>query len=252
MLLKTTQAYSDHTQPLVLQTDASEYGLGAVIIQNNRPIAFASKTLTDVETRSANIVRECLSVCFGLEKFHTYIYGKHVIVQNNCEPLEMIQRKPIHTALPRLQCMFLRLQKYNHTIQCIPGKDMVLADWLSQFPSPKNNTPIELHCNIQTIHFNSECLNIIRGATERDLICSTVYTLTLNGWPEKIRTVPCIAHHFWGTRDELTVQDSILLKGKRIGIPPKLHDRTLHELHDSNQGVVKKTHSLGPTFTSQV
>ena len=56
-----------------------------------------------------------------------------------------------------------------------------------------------LHHNIQTIHFNSECLNIIRGTTERDPIHSTLYKLTLNGWPGTIRTVPHIAHHFWGT-----------------------------------------------------
>ena len=107
-LLRTTLAYYDHTQPLVLWTDASEYGLGAALLQNNRPITFASKTLTDVETRYANIEREWLSVCYGLEKLHTYIYGKHVTVQNDHKPLEMIQRKPIHAAPPRLQCMFLR------------------------------------------------------------------------------------------------------------------------------------------------
>ena len=182
MLLKTTLVYYNCTKPLILQTDASEYGLGAALIQNNRPIVFASKTLTDVETRYANIERECLSVVFGLEKFHTYVYGRHIIVQNDHKPLEMIQRKPIQAALPRLQCMLLKLQKYDYTIQYIPGKDMVLADRLSRFPSRTENSPIILHHNIHTINFNSECLNIIRGATERDPIHSTLYRLTLNGW----------------------------------------------------------------------
>ena len=45
-------------------TDASEYGLGAALIQDNRPITFASKTLTDVETRYANIECKCISVVF--------------------------------------------------------------------------------------------------------------------------------------------------------------------------------------------
>ena len=74
-LLKTTLAYYNRSQPLSIQTDASEYGLGTALLQNNRPIAFASKTLTDVEMRYANIECKCLSVVFGLEKFHTYIYG---------------------------------------------------------------------------------------------------------------------------------------------------------------------------------
>ena len=109
-LLRTTLAYYDHTQTLILHTNASECCLGAALIQNNRPITFASKALTDVETRYANIERECLSVCYGLEKFHTYVYGKHIIVQNNHKPLEMIQRKPIHAAPPRLQLMPFQLQ----------------------------------------------------------------------------------------------------------------------------------------------
>ena len=49
-LLKTTLAYLDHTKPMVIQTDASEYSLGAALLQDGRTIAFASKTLTDVET----------------------------------------------------------------------------------------------------------------------------------------------------------------------------------------------------------
>ena len=234
MLLRTTLAYYDHTQPLVLQTDASEYGLDTALIQSNRPIAFASKMLTDVETRYANIERECLSICFGLEKFHTYVYGKHIPVQNDHKNLEMIQRKPIHTALPRLQCMLLRLQKYDYTIQYIPGKDMVLADWLSRFPSPENNLPIELHHNIQTFNFTSDRLSIIQGTVEKDPIHSTVYRMTLSGWPNRIQDGPSLVCHFGAIRDTLTVEEGALLKGNGICIPPELHERTLYELHDSH------------------
>ena len=101
-LLKTTLAYYDDTKPVEVHTDASEYGLGAALIQHNKPVAFASKTLTPVESRYGNIKHECLSVIFGLEKFHTYIYGNHVTVYNNHKPLEMIQEKPIHAAPPCL------------------------------------------------------------------------------------------------------------------------------------------------------
>ena len=242
MLLKTTPGYYDCTKPLILQSDANKYGLGAALIQNNRPIAFASKTLMDVETRYANIERECLSVVFGLEKFHIYIYGRHIIVQNNHNPLEMIQRKPIQAAPPRLQCMLLKLQKYDYTIQYIPGKDMVLADRLSRFPSCTENSPIILHHNIHTINFNSECLNIIRGATERDPIHSTLYRLTLNGWPDNFKTVQHIAHHFWSYHDQLTVENGVLIKSDRVCIPLELQDRTLYDLHDGHLGVEKMIH----------
>ena len=52
---ENTLTYYDRTQPLTIQTDASEYGLGAALLQNNRPVEYASKTLTYVETRYADI-----------------------------------------------------------------------------------------------------------------------------------------------------------------------------------------------------
>ena len=95
--------------------------------------AFASKTLTDIKTHYANIERECLSVSFGLEKFHTYLYGRYVLIENDHKPMEMIQHKPIHAASPRFQYMILCMQKYQYTIQYKSSKDMILANHLSQF-----------------------------------------------------------------------------------------------------------------------
>ena len=89
-LLKVTLAYYDRTKPAMIQTGASEFGLGAALLQGGQPISFASKTLTDVESHYTNIERECLSVCFGLEKFHTYIYGRHVLIENDHKLLEMM------------------------------------------------------------------------------------------------------------------------------------------------------------------
>ena len=65
-LLKVTLAFYDRSKPVVVQTDISKFGLGAALLQGGWPIAFASKTCTDVESHYVNIERECLSVCFGL------------------------------------------------------------------------------------------------------------------------------------------------------------------------------------------
>ena len=125
---------------------------------------------------------------------------------------------------------------------------MVLADRLSHFPSCSNSSLIVLHHNIQTINFNSECLNIIRGATERDPIHSTLHRLTLNSWPDTIRAVPCMVHHFWGNQDLLSIKDGVLMKGNRVCIPPELQDRTLYDLHDGHLGVEKMTHLARSTM----
>ena len=108
----------------VVQVDASSRGLGAVLLQNRKPIAFASKTLSDCEQRYANIEREMLAVVFGCERFHTYLFGKRFLVQSDQKPLEMIHRKNLAAAPQRLQRMLLRLQPYDFELRYKPGKEI--------------------------------------------------------------------------------------------------------------------------------
>ena len=102
--------------------------------------------------------------------------------------------------------------------------------------------PIELHQNIHNVHFEPDRLNIVRGAIERDPIHRTIYRLTLNCWPDRVHEVPRIAHHFWGTCDELTVENGILLKGDSECIPPELYERMLSALHRNHRGIEKMRH----------
>ena len=102
--------------------------------------------------------------------------------------------------------------------------------------------PIELHQNIHNVHFEPDRLNTVRGAVERDPMHGTIYRLTLNGWPYRIQEVPRIACHFWGTQDELTVENGILLKGDRVCIPPELNERMLSNLHGNHRGIEKMRH----------
>ncbi|KAJ8036533.1 hypothetical protein HOLleu_20539 [Holothuria leucospilota] len=120
--------YYDLAKELTLQSDASETGLGATLMQEGHPIAFASRALSHVETRYAQIERELLSVIFGLERFHQYTYGHHVTVQTDHKPLESIVKKPLYKAPKCLQRMLLRMQEYDVTLGYRPGKQMQLAD----------------------------------------------------------------------------------------------------------------------------
>ncbi|VDI45210.1 Hypothetical predicted protein [Mytilus galloprovincialis] len=113
----------DVSKPVTVSCDASQCGLGAMMIQDNTPVAYTSRSLTDSESRYTNIERELLGVPFGLERFHDYTYGKHILVESDHKPLEIIVKKSLGCATPRLQRMLLRLQKYDFSLKYIPGKD---------------------------------------------------------------------------------------------------------------------------------
>ena len=66
---------------------------------------------------------------------------------------------------------------------------------------------------------------------------STIYRLTLRVWPKGQQYIPCIALHFRGTGDELSIKSDLLLKGTRVCIPPELLDHTLADLYGAHQGI---------------
>ena len=231
--------YYDRNKPVILQCDASLKGLGACILQDGKPIAFASKSLTDTEMRYMNIERELLAIVFGCEKFHTYLYGRSFVVESDHKPLEMICLKNLISAPVGLQRMLLRLQQYDMVIMYWLGKKMLLADTLSRLPSRANNTEIKLDLRVDAISFaafSSSRLTKTATETQKDPILSTVHWLTLNGWPRVRRHVPRIARNYWDFRDELSIEGDLLMKGERIIIPTSCRDSILADLHRSHEG----------------
>ena len=124
--------YFNPSKETSLQVDASNKGLGAVLLQDGKPIAFASKALTETEQRYANIEWELLAVVFGCEWFRTYLYGCKLQVESDHKPLEMISLKNLIAAPLRLHGMLLCLQEYDLSIIYRPGKEMTLADGFSR------------------------------------------------------------------------------------------------------------------------
>ena len=103
--------YYDVKDDVTISVDASSTGLGAILLQNNQPVAFASKALTETQKKYAQIEKEMLRIVFGCTKFHDLIFGKTVTVETDHKPIEAIYKKPLYLAPVRLQRMIMKLQR---------------------------------------------------------------------------------------------------------------------------------------------
>ena len=83
--------------------------MGLSLLQESKPVAFASRALTSAERNCAQI-EKLLAVVFAADKFEQHIYGSTATVKNDHRPLEVIWKKPMQTSPQR---MLLRLQKYD-------------------------------------------------------------------------------------------------------------------------------------------
>ena len=106
-------AYYDLSKELVIQVDSSKHGLGAALLQDGRPIEYASRALTPSERNWAQIEKEALAVLYGLERFDQYTYGRPIAVENDHKPLASILSKPLSMAPKRLQDIMMRYNRYD-------------------------------------------------------------------------------------------------------------------------------------------
>ena len=109
-------AFYDTCKPVTLEADASMKGIGAALVEDKGPVAYASKSLTKTQANYSNIEREMLALVHGVERFHTYLYGRAFTIHSDHKPLEVICGKPISAAPPRLQRMLLKIQDYDYTV----------------------------------------------------------------------------------------------------------------------------------------
>ena len=136
-------AHYDPALPMKLTGDASAYGLGAVISHaypdgSERPIVFASRTLSPAEKNYSQIEKEALALVFGVRKFHQYLYGRQFVFTDH-KPLTSIfgPKKGIPTvAAARMQRWALILAAYKYTIEFKPTDQHANADGLSRLPLP--------------------------------------------------------------------------------------------------------------------
>ena len=239
--------YFNTSKPLTISVDASIQGLGAALMQDNLPVAYASRTLNKSEKRYAQIEKEMLAIVFGCTRFHDYIYGMvDVTVETDHKPLESILKKPLYQAPIRLQKMIMTIQRYNIKVRYRPGKELVIADTLSR--APNNSQPVERHRapyedyeinTIFTLPISKYKLRQIQEETDKDQDLKVLQQYIVEGWPDHQSQTLLPAKPYWNYRDELSIEKGIILRGERIVIPQSMHKEMLKRIHNSHLGIGK-------------
>ena len=192
----TTLWYFDPSLPMTIQVDASQVGLGVALLQNHKPMAFASKALTNAECHYANIEREMLTVIFRAERFRTYIYGRSFTIESDHKPLESISQKNLADMPAQLQCMLLCLQGYDYILHYCPSKEMALPNALSHFsPHPGPNIPLDIA--IHHAHLSPDQKEAFQQAFMSDAEMHALADIIITGWPDDIKEVPHPLHPYW-------------------------------------------------------
>ena len=241
-----TLPYFNPKSATTLQTNASKKGLGAVILQDSRPVMFASQALTGAEKNYQNLERECLAMIWGMEKFHYFLYGKQFTLETDQKPLVSIYKKHLVEISPRIQRLIVRNFPYQpFDVHYRRGKEIPLVDALSRVsPTPAEEDGIQL----PIVAVNLITSNLPVTSTEIELIheeSSKDPTLTLlrhsihMGWPIDCRMLPQELHTCWNYREDLSMENRLITKGARLIIPSTLRRKVLEQMHEGHLGIEK-------------
>jgi transposase InsO family protein len=230
--------YYNVKKPVMLTCDASQAGLGAACLQDGIPVAYGSRAMTPTETRYAQIEKELLAVVHACTKFNDYIYGRQAIVETDHKPLISILKKPLHSAPMRLQKMILKLQRYDITLIYKKGTELLLADTLSRAYSPEipEEDAVEEYDVMTVWPLSARRTEELRLATASDSHMQKLARLIKYGWPPHRKSIEPEMWPYSTFREELTVDDGIIMKGEKVVVPQALRAEYTTQVHKGHPG----------------
>nr|XP_034319592.1 uncharacterized protein K02A2.6-like [Crassostrea gigas] len=246
----TVMSYYDQTKSTEVVVDASPVGLGAILSQEGKIVAYASRSLTHVEQRYSQTEREALAIVWSCEHFHLYIYGSRFTLVTDHKPLESIFNNPKSKPPARIERWRLRLQAYDFHVKYKKGVDNP-ADYMSRHPDirtdengSKEEKIGEEFVNFVAQHAVPKTVTLLEVAecTANDAnLQMVIQNLRTGKWITKSDNMSM--QSFYKLRNELCIgkheEMEILLRGSRLVIPSSLQRKIVDIAHEGHQGIVK-------------
>lgn len=229
----------DPMKPVILTTDASPTGIAAILSHEidgqERPIAYASRSLTPAEMNYSQLDREALAIIYAATHFYNYILGRHFVLVTDNEPLSRI----FHPDRPLPQMTSGRLLRYasflsglNYSVRCKKSKENDNVDCLSRAAVPPGQSA-ELAVDAEVNALHAETLLQISSSviTAQTIAEETANDPELQALLRDLRENSCDS--------PFTISDNILFRLDRVMVPKSLQAPILEELHATHLGVTK-------------
>ena len=231
--------YYDFNKYTEVIVDGSPFGLGAMLVQKDKPndvskvVAYASRSLSDVEQRYSQIERETLAMVWAVERFHLYLFGRPFTLITDHKPLESIFNKPKSKPPARIERWLMRLQSYTYNVKYRPGKHNP-ADYMSRHPvkqgiSTTSSVVAEQYISYIVSNAVPKALTLkeILEHTKQDGDLQAVINAIETGNFDKLQK---ILPSYYGIKEELALGQGVVLRHSKIVIP-RLYKAELYNWH---------------------
>lgn len=169
----TSIFYPNYNLVWLLRTDASQLGVGAVLLQlfeppdssgeiQYQPLGFASQKFSAQATNWSTIEQEAYGIYFGVKSFAYYLRCKPFILETDHNNLLWMEA----SAVPKVIRWRVYLQSFSFTLRHIPGKQNLVADWLSRAASIDPTSPTALTSILGFLYFISGSLHVVRATSD--------------------------------------------------------------------------------------